>query len=337
MQVSAALPFAVALLPVAAFLATLLYLDSYKLVRLRVVLVVVMCGAALALAGYGLNALLLRASGLDFTSYTRYASPVVEEVLKALAVVALIATRRVGFLVDATILGFAVGTGFSIFENLYYLERLRDAAFGTWIVRGFGTALMHGGATALLALVSLALVARAGRVRAVALAPGLVVAIALHAAFNHLLGAPTVATVAMIVVLPLLLHVVFERSNRTMTRWLGPGFDADAEMLELIKSGRFSDSPIGHYLHALKHKFAGPVVADMLCYLRLYTELSLRAKGLLLMRESGFEVPVDAEAKAKFEEMRYLERSIGRTALLTMQPMMHMSQKELWQLYTLEE
>jgi len=35
------------------------------------------------------------------------------------------------------------------------------------------------------------------------------------------------------------------------------------------------------------------VVADLLCYLRLHTELALRAKGILMMRESGFEATID--------------------------------------------
>jgi hypothetical protein len=117
--------------------------------------------------------------------------------------------------------------------------------------------------------------------------------------------------------------------------WLGKGFDADTEMLELINSGRLSDSPVGRYLHELKDRFRGPVVADLLCYLRLHTELALRAKGILMMREAGFEVPVDEPTREKFAEMRYLEKSIGRTGLLALQPMLHMSHKDLWQLYML--
>ncbi|MBK6982076.1 MAG: hypothetical protein IPH30_11645 [Betaproteobacteria bacterium] len=76
-------------------------------------------------------------------------------------------------------------------------------------------------------------------------------------------------------------------------------------------------------------------MADLLCYLRLYTELALRAKGILLMRENGFEVPVDEATREKFTEMRFLETSIGRTGLLAIQPMLHMSHKDLWQLYML--
>src|SRR5437667_3123215 len=78
---------------------------------------------------------------------------------------------------------------------------------------------------------------------------------------------------------------------------------------------RSSASPLGEYLHALKSKFKGPVVADLLCYLRLYTELALRAKGILMMNESGFEVSVDEETQAKFDEMRYLESDRKSTRL----------------------
>jgi hypothetical protein len=128
---------------------------------------------------------------------------------------------------------------------------------------------------------------------------------------------------------------VFARSEAAVGDWLGRGFDADAEMLELINSGRLSDSPVGRYLHALKDRFQGLVVADLLAYLRLYTELALRAKGVLMMRESGFEVPVDEATKEKFAELRYLEKSVGKTGLLAIQPMLHMSHKDLWQLYML--
>jgi hypothetical protein len=44
---------------------------------------------------------------------------------------------------------------------------------------------------------------------------------------------------------------------------------------------------------------------------------------------------MDAATREKFAEMRYLEGSIGRTALLALQPMLHMSHKDLWQLYML--
>jgi hypothetical protein len=178
---------------------------------------------------------------------------------------------------------------------------------------------------------TLALIERV-RPRVLAFVPGFVIAVILHSAFNHMFLSPKLSTLAVVVLIPPLILYVFHRSQKAVADWLGYGFDNDAERMELIQSGGLSDSPIGRYLATLKSRFDGPVVADLLCYLRLHTELAMRAKGLLLMRESGFDVPLDEETKAKFEELRYLAKSIGRTGMLALQPVLPMSQKELWQL-----
>ena len=93
--------------------------------------------------------------------------------------------------------------------------------------------------------------------------------------------------------------------------------------------------PAGLTLGHLLHLEGRPVVADLVCYLRLHVELALRAKGLLMMREAGIEIEVDAPTREKFEEMRYLERAVGPTALLAIKPLLHMSRRDLWQLYML--
>jgi len=329
------LPPLVGLLPVLSFLAVLLLLDSYKLVKLRAVVAVVACGVLVAGAGYLVNGQVLEVFPIGIATFSRYVAPVTEELLKAAVIFALIRAHRIGFLVDAAIFGFAVGAGFALVENLFYLRVFPEAGMGTWIVRGFGTALMHGGATAIFAVMGLAMLERSRRADLAGFLPGFGVAVVLHSAFNHLLAKPMLATLAILMVLPLLFHVVFHRSEKSIGDWLGKGFDGDAQMLQLLSSGGLADSPLGQYLHTLKDRFHGPVVADLICYLRLYTELALRAKGILMMRENGFEVPVDEATRAKFAEMRYLESSIGRTGLLAIQPMLHMSHKDLWQLYML--
>jgi RsiW-degrading membrane proteinase PrsW (M82 family) len=327
----------VGLVPVLVFLGALFYLDSYKLVKLGWVVGIVACGAVAAAVAYVVNGWILDFVRIDITHYSRYVAPVTEELAKALIIVALIRIHRIGFLVDAAIFGFAVGTGFAMVENLYFLRLIPDAGFGTWFVRGFGTAIMHGGTTAIFGVVGLSVMERTKQASVLALLPGFVLAVLLHSGYNHLSHSPHLSTLATILVLPPILYVVFQRSDKAVGDWLGRGFDADTEMLELINSGSFSDSPVGQYLHTLKDKFKGPVVADLLCYLRLYTELALRAKGVLMMRENGFKAPVDEETRAKFAEMRYLKDSIGKTGLLAIHPMLHMSHKDLWQLYMLDE
>lgn len=327
----------VGLSPVVCFLAALVYLDSYKLVALRTVVLLLACGVVAAVLAYVANGALASATGLDLQSFSRYVAPPIEELLKAAVVVALIRMHRVGFLVDAAIAGFAVGTGFAIVENLHYQRAVPDAGLATWIVRGFGTAIMHGGVTAIFAMMGMAMVEWKARNPVVAFLPGLALAIVLHSAYNHLLVAPAFATLAVVVVLPPLLVFVFRRSGRALGDWLGRGFDADTRRLAAIRSGHFPDSPAGRYLTSLKRRFKGPVVADLLCYLRLYTELALRAKGLLLARENGFDAPVDGATREKLAELAYLRRSIGPTGILALRPMLRGSHRDLWQLTVLAD
>ena len=323
------------LLPVCCFLAALVYLDSYKLVPLKWVIGTIVLGCATGVASYPLNMIGLQWFDVDFTVYTRYVAPLIEEALKALVIWALMRENRIGFLVDAAILGFAVGAGFAIFENMYYLTILPDLKLGTWIVRGFGTAIMHGGATAIFAVIAHTMLEQYPTRGWAAMLPGLLIAAITHSVFNHFFFTPIVNTALVLGILPLLFTLIFDRSDRALSDWLGAGFDADTELLELINSGELSTSKVGLYLQSLREKFEGPIVADLLCYLRLHTELSIRAKGLLMMRESGFVNKAGEQTRAKLEEMKYLEKSIGATGKLAIKPFLRMSQKDLWQFYML--
>jgi len=326
----------VGLLPVLIFLVVLLYMDSYKLVSFRTILWVTLVGALLPIAGYWINGYVLAILGWDFTAYSRYAAPIIEEGLKASVMIFLFRTHRIGFLVDSAILGFAVGAGFAVAENFYYLYMASDAHIAVWVVRGFGTAVMHGGVMALFGVMAQVLTERNMKINPLLYVPGFIVAITFHSVYNHFPGTPILTTLGTLLVLPPILWVVFQKSARSMHEWLELDFDEDALLLEQINSGEFASSKIGRFLEDLKQKFSGPVVVDMLCYLRLYTELALRAKGVLMMRENGLDTPVGERTKAKFEEMHYLEKSIGKAGILAMSPFLQMARKDLWQLYVLE-
>lgn len=325
----------VGLLPVCCFLAALVFLDSYKLVRMRWILGTIGLGCIAGLASYPLNVGISELLDLEFVTLTRYVAPLVEEALKGLIIVFLIHRNRIGFPVDAAIFGFGAGAGFAIFENLYYLQAMPDLRFGTWIVRGFGTALMHGGATAIFAIVSHTLMGQYPDKGSILLLPGFAVAVIAHSVYNHFFLMPIVNTLIVFASLPVLFAMVFQHSEKSVRSWLGIGFDADAEIIELINSGDFSTSKVGLYLHSLTEKFEGPVVVDMLCYLRLHKELAMRAKGLVMMREQGFMDKPGEETRAKLEELKYLESSIGPTGMLAMNPFLRLSQKDLWQVYML--
>jgi protease PrsW len=325
----------VALLPVLVFLAALVYFDSFKLVSLRVVVAAMAIGGAAAGAAYFMNQVLLDGLRVEFVTYSRYVSPWLEEILKGAALVYLVRSRRIGMLVDGAIFGFAIGSGFALVENLYYLATRPDAHAVVEMVRGFGTAIMHGGATAIFAIVSVSLAEKRPDALVSVFLPGLLAAVVLHSAFNHLLAKPVLATLGILLALPPLMQFVFQRSERSLRDWLDADLDSDIELLHLINSNEFSASHAGIYLNSLREKFRGEVVADMLCYMRLHVELALRAKGLILMRESGLDAPVGEETREQLAELQYLERSIGRTGRIAMRPVLPMTSKDLWQIYML--
>ena len=331
------LAVAVSVLPVFLFLGALVLIDSYKLVALRAILQSVVAGMVAGAAAYGVNVWLRPALGLDWEQYSRYAAPVVEESLKAAFVVWLLRRNQVGFVVDAAIHGFGIGTGFAVLENLYYLDANPGAAAWTWVVRGLGTAVMHGGATSIVAMVAKALHNRSDAFRPWLVLPGLAVAVVLHSLYNHFLLQPLLATALIVLVFPYLSVAVFQQSERETRGWLGTGFDTDQELLRVVRSGRVSGTPVGKYLVSVRSRFAPEVIVDMMCLLRLRAELAIRAKGVLMMREAGFTAAPDPTLKDKFEELRFLEKSIGKTGLLALDPFLHAGTRDLWQLHMLSE
>ena len=75
----------------------------------------------------------------------------------------------------------------------------------------------------------------------------------------------------------------------------------------------------------------------MLCLLRIHLELSLRAKGMLIAREAGLDLPIGSEVKANLEELRYLEKAVGATGLLAIRPLLKNRSRDLWHLYMLDQ
>lgn len=331
------LQLGLALLPVVTLLAVLVYLDIFKLVRPRAVLSAILAGSLLAFTAFWLNSFLLSWLDWEPVSFRRYAAPLLEEVLKALPLVYLILRRRVAFPVDAAIFGFSIGTGFALVENLYYLQILSEASLAVWAVRGFGTGVMHGGVSAIVGIVATMLAERASTQSPIwMLVPGLAIAVVLHSFFNHFWISPLLSTAAILVLIPPITILTFRKSEDLLKEWLGSGFDAEAELLTLLKSGEFSGSRLGQFLQSLSEIFPSHIVADMLCYLRVRTELALRAKGLLMAKEKGLSARLDEFTRKQLAELDYLEESIGTVGLRALAPVLYTSRQDIWQLRLLE-
>lgn len=317
---------ALTLVPVVVFLAVLVLMDSFKLVRPFAILVAISWGGLAAFALEPVHRALVTGGYVDAQTLVRYVAPAGEEVLKAGFVLLLLARHRIGFLVDAAVQGFAVGAGFALVENASYLAAMPDAPALVWIVRGFGTAVLHGGTTAIVAILAKSWLERQSKPRTVArcafaLLPGLALSTAVHSAYNHLLLPPVASTLLLLIALPLLLLAVFERSERATSDWVGGGMDMELARLDELVSEEFSSSNYGRYLQELKGRFDGPVVADMVCLLRLQLELSVQARALVMARQAGLSLPPDPDLAPALDEVAALRRAIGVTGMMALRPL----------------
>jgi hypothetical protein len=212
---------------------------------------------------------------------------------------------------------------------------LSGAGFVLWLVRGLGTAMLHGATTAIFAMLSHTAADRHRDRGVLIFLPGLVAAIAIHTAFNVLPVSPLATTAMLLIVLPLLVLWVFQRSEMATRDWVGAGLDLDLMLHETFSSEALAYTKFGAYLRELRQRFPGHVVADMLCLLRVELELSIQAKGMLIARDAGVIMPVHPDARSATDEIRYLRSSIGTTGLLALHPVQVTTHRDDWHRYLL--
>jgi RsiW-degrading membrane proteinase PrsW (M82 family) len=337
---------ALSILPVLLFLAALELIDTYKLVTLRRVIRSIAIGAGVAIVCYSVNTSLYRTGIVAPEIWARFGAPWLEEIAKALYVMWLIRSNRVGFMVDTAIAGFAVGAGFAALENLTYIPDLSAAGLTTSAIRGLGTAIMHGGTTAIFGTLSSTLSAQwaqsdsgenSGFRSALRFVPGLLLAGTIHMVYNQPWLSPIMSAVCVLVLLPPVIALIFWRSEKALEKWMSAKLDQDIDLLENIESGNFNSSRAGAYLKSLEGAFPADVLGDMLCYLQLTLELSARAKGDLLRREMGFPVIPDTALPAQFRELRWLESRMGRAGQRALVPLLGQSKRDVWELQQLGE
>jgi hypothetical protein len=312
-------------------------IDTYKLLTLGRVLRSVAVGCGVAVVCYGLNTAVYASGMASPGVWARSGAPVLEEIAKALYVAWLLRSNRVGFMVDTAVSGFAVGAGFAVLENLTYIPDLSASGLIASAVRGLGTAMMHGGATAIFGTVSANVSEIRGSRSPAVFLPGLAMAIVIHELYNQPWWRPVMAAVVVLVILPAAIAFIFWRSEQALEKWLGMKLDKDIDLLQMIATGKFGESPVGSYMRSLDKTFTPVILGDMLSYLHLSLDLSARAKGDLLRREMGFPVPPDPELPGQLKELKFLESQIGRAGKMALGPLLGQSRRDVWELQQLAE
>jgi RsiW-degrading membrane proteinase PrsW (M82 family) len=333
-----------ALIPVLVLLTIFVWLDAFKLMRLREVLVLLAVGGMCAVAVYPISGKMLDTLPIGFSNYSRYIAPWIEEAIKALVMIGLFRFNRIGYKLDAVISGFAIGAGFSVIENILYLTLFPEYGLGTWLVRGFGTAVMHGTTLAILAAIAHEFAERETREAAgdynfnlLWFVPGYMVAVALHTAFNHFPDRPMISMMGAILFAPIALIAIFNFGTAEAERWLATERAAHEAQIEALRAGTWPDTPAGHRIAALAERL-GPATAQRIRrYWELQAWLVAQAEETLMEEASGDANFDKAEVVAALAELDGLKRAIGRSSFTALNALLPFSRNDYWEVSELKQ
>ncbi len=333
------LDWTVALLPALLMVGLFVWLDVFKLMSLKEIILLLLLGAVAALAAYPISGRLIDQLPLGFSFYSRFIAPWIEEMLKAVAVIALMLANRIGYKLDAVISGFAIGAGFSVVENIFYLLRFPELGQSVWMVRGLGTALMHGATCALLAAVAHELAERANRragsgfrFNPLWIVPGLLLAILIHTLFNQFPDQPMVAMMGSLIGTPLVLIAIFFFGASEAQKWLAEDSAAHRDALGQLRAGTFPDDASGRRIAALAARLGGQAKEHVLALVTAEMALVVAAEEKLLGN-----APAIDQLSTLFAERDALKHQLGRTTLAALDPLLPFSRNDRWEVAELRE
>ena len=151
----------------------------------RLPIVFILIGIFVSAFASEVNGLLVKLLPMDMYSVTIIVNPVTEELLKMLPILyyALVISDKKEKLFTASM---AIGIGFAILENAYYLLTYPDFSLLSAVIRAFGAGLMHGMCT-LLVGVGISFVKKKRKLFAVGTFGFLSTAIVYHGIYNILI------------------------------------------------------------------------------------------------------------------------------------------------------
>ena len=325
--------FVAALLPVVIYIFVVYKIDNFSLISVKNLLLQVLCGMVTALACFGLFQL---TGEMLADEHSDYINPVLEEIVKGLPLLYLASRKKIVFFIDSVICGAAVGGGFSILENIFYLL-LGDGitGIGTVLFRGLEVALIHMGCSAIVAAGLMLVVRLVERSRSrlglkrsdIAMSVFLLLeAPVLHVCHNAFHFNPLMQFIFVFGTMGGLLMWTYYYDVDMIHRWLDKGLDKQLSLLDSIKNGHLDDTPTGIFLQSVKDAFPPEDFFDIICYVQLHVELSVASKSRVMIRESGLDrdLPLADDYKelilSQYAEYKLLEENLGKAARMTIAP-----------------
>jgi RsiW-degrading membrane proteinase PrsW (M82 family) len=310
-------------------------LDLYRTGSFRLILLCFAWGAVVFALATQINNATLDYQLVTYETFQRFTAPIVEETLKALILVYLVRRPNFTYFVDGAIYGFAVGIGFAIVENYSYILGYEGTALSVAVGRVLSTNLMHATASALVGIaLGFARFQRLSR-GALLLLSGLLLAMAVHMAFNNLVTRVSSALLLLYAAATGLGGAAFtafaiRRGLAEEKTWIEETLgEADRVTAgEAAVVHRLADAR--QILAPVAERFGPEKTAEIERFLLLQARLGILRKTLEKLTEEKMIRAVEAQMSNLQVEMDAARRSVGAYCMLYLRNIFPPEASPLW-------
>jgi RsiW-degrading membrane proteinase PrsW (M82 family) len=310
-------------------------LDLYRTGSFRLILLCFAWGAAVFALATQINNATLDHQLVTYETFQRFTAPIVEEILKALILVYLVRRPNFTYFVDGAIYGFAVGIGFAIVENYSYILGYEGTALSVAVGRVLSTNLMHATASALVGIaLGFARFQRLSR-GVLLLFSGLLLAMAVHMAFNNLVTRVSSALLLLYAAATGLGGAAFtafavRRGLAEEKTWIEETLgEADRVTAgEAAVVHRLADAR--QILAPVAERFGPEKTAEIERFLLLQARLGILRKTLEKLSEEKMIRAVEAQMGDLQAEMDAARRSVGAYCMLYLRNIFPPEASPLW-------
>jgi len=261
---------------------------------------------------------------IDIETIERFIAPILEEIFKGLFLFYIIKRSQFTYSVDGILYGLAVGIGFAVIENIFYVALVPNAT-NIAFQRIFTTSLVHAFSSAVLGMALASLRSGSSFMRWAVRLVGLFLAIAQHMLYNNIIHSKFFKTSAVhpaIIYIPGVFSVVFiygvmQYGKKQAQKWIKEklGMEDRVTRNEVSAVNRLATTD--EVLLPIIERFGTEKAARVEELLYLQARIGIKRKSLdSIQNNETMHNAVENEINEMRAQMEKVQREIGVYAML---------------------
>jgi RsiW-degrading membrane proteinase PrsW (M82 family) len=332
---SIVLGFVIALIVPLLFLGFIHTFDVYQTGQFHIILKCLFWGGVAFAPATFANWALTRFWLTNQDAITHFAAPIYEEIFKGLILLYLVRRAKFNYSVDGAIYGFAVGTGFAVVENFFYIYPNISVASQIAFHRVFLANLVHAFSSATIGITLGISRLETPKLRWWIPTFGLLLAIGQHMLFNNLIGREEIHPVVFFLpVLPGILFIfyIMQHGKRQAQGWIKEKLGMDNRVtrgeVALIDRLAAPDDP----LYPVVERFGIGTASKVEKLLYLQAHIGIKSKALDGLRGNDtIYKAVEAEINEMRTKMKKIQNEIGVYPMLFIRGLFTAEMASVWE------